>query len=100
LATFHGSFTSNGYDPSNTAVLDGSPSGSGAKIEYPLDGALFPANLGPNTVHVVRNGNAPSARLRFEAEGVDVSWYGQCETGMPGAGCYVTLPVPFSALII
>jgi hypothetical protein len=107
IASFKGSFTGDGYDSSATPSLDGTASGNGATIAYPLDGSLFPSNLGPIYVQITKpNASATSARLHFTAgDSVDITWYGRCETtdangALPGTGCYVKLPVDFTALFI
>ena len=105
IANFTGSFTAPGYNPDATPSLDGAASGA-AQIAYPLDGALFPSNMGPIYVHITKPTAATSARLKFQAEAVDINWYGPCEaadaTGMPwpGTGCYVRLPLEFTQLFI
>jgi hypothetical protein len=102
LAQFSGNFIGTGFDPGAQATLDGQASGS-AQIAYPLDGALFPKNLGPIYVHIVKTGTPTSARLQFSADGVDIRYYGPCESdpvNLPGAGCYVKLPLEVSQLFV
>jgi hypothetical protein len=78
--------------------LDGSPSGT-TTIAYPLDGSLFPANLGPIQVQTTTGGT--SARINFQtgSGNVNVNFYGNCETG-PGTGCYVTIPLALTQLLV
>lgn len=99
IATFTGTYPNNVPDGARQS-LDGSPSGS-ATIAYPVDGALFPKNLGPIYVHIAKAGTA--ARLSFQGRGLDVTWYGMCESdpmNLPGSGCYVKLPLDFTQLFI
>jgi len=107
IATFQGTFAGDGFDNGAKGTLDGNPSGS-VQLTYPLDGALFPSNLGPIFVQITKNGNASSARLRFTVDPgiIDITWYGKCETTdsngstLPGTGCYVKLPLDFTKLFI
>jgi hypothetical protein len=107
IASFTGSVTAPGFDPSAQPGLDGTPSGGAVSIAYPLDGAIFPPNLSPIYVHVSKSGNQTMARLNFAANNVNVNYYGTCETADPtsgladpGPGCYVKLPLSFTQLFI
>jgi hypothetical protein len=106
-AVFSGGFTCTDFDTSGSCAsfstgtettLDGTPSGT-TTIAYPLDGSLFPANLGPIQVQTTTSGT--SARINFQTTSgnVNVNFYGSCEAG-PGPGCYVTIPVAFTQLLI
>ena len=98
-ATFSGNFYGNGFNQGSASKLDGSSSGQ-ATIAYPLDGAIFPSNFGPITIQIQRPGSEDLARLAWSGDGLDVKYYGTCEAGAPGAGCYVTLPVMFTGLFV
>jgi hypothetical protein len=98
-ATVAASLVGAAFDPAVTATLDASPAGE-ARIEYPLDGSLFPSNLGPIVVHVT-GGARSIARLELAGGGVDVRWYDVCladPTQAPGPGCYVELPLALTRL--
>jgi hypothetical protein len=98
-ATLAASLAGAAFDPAVTATLDATPAGE-ARIEYPLDGSLFPSNLGPIVVHVT-GGARSIARLELAAGGADVKWYDVCLTDpaqAPGPGCYVQLPPAITAL--
>jgi hypothetical protein len=82
----------------NKTVLDGSTSGS-AQLAYPLDKTLFPANLTPIYAQIQTSGGA-IARLNFQGTGVNINFYGNCEAGMPGSGCYVKMPLTLTRLFI
>lgn len=94
--TLSGAERAEGIDDATAAKLD-APVGAGAKttIAYPTEGALFPANLNPLTVHVRKTVDAQSVvRLSLKAgDLVDFQYYAPCEDG-PNAtlGCYVSLP--------
>ncbi len=45
--------------------------------------------------------NGMYARLHFEQEGqLNINFYGLCETGMPGTGCYVKMPLSLTRLFV
>ena len=95
-ATFKGSFFGTGFNTANQGKLDGSPSGSQITLAYPLDHAIFPYNFGAVTIQVPKPGNQDIARLSWVGDGLDFTYYGTCEAGQPGSGCYVTLPGAFA----
>ncbi len=69
-------------------------------IAYPLEGAIFPANLGDVEVHVTKTHPSQSlARLWFVGTHIDLSMYGRCVAIAGSAdGCAVTIDralVPF-----
>ncbi|HVV16392.1 MAG TPA: hypothetical protein VHH90_04245 [Polyangia bacterium] len=113
VATFSGNFTCNDFDKSggcaafdtgSESKLDSGASGS-TTIQYPLDGSLFPSNLGPIQVHIASPGSV--ARLNFKTSrtnNVNLNYYGACETGPnnPNASgnCYVTIPVALTQLLV
>jgi hypothetical protein len=102
VARFQGSFNDGSIPGGAKTSLDGNPAGA-ATIAYPLDGALFPSNLGPIWVHVTKNSGATAARLEFKTDAIDIMYYGPCETdpvNLPGPGCYVQLPLSFTQLLI
>lgn len=80
--------------------LDGTPSGDKVSIAYPLNAAIFPSNFGPITVHVARPGSQDLARLSWENQGLTLHYYARCETGQPGNGCYITLPLDFASVLV
>jgi hypothetical protein len=99
VATLAASAAGAAFDPAVTATLDAAPAGE-ARIEYPLDGSLFPSNLGPVVVHVTGGARA-IARLELAGGGADVRWYDVCLTDpaqAPGPGCYVQLPPAITGL--
>ncbi len=70
----------------NQSTLDGGPSGS-TTIAYPLNGSLFPSNLGPIQIQSTNGGT--TARINFQtmqSSNVSINYYAACETGS-------TLPV-------
>jgi hypothetical protein len=79
------------------ADLDGTPGAGGAPtIAYPLDGALFPYQLGPIEFQVVPTSTMQTeARIAFEGGGIDLKVYEPCVPIMaptiPNA-CTVTVP--------
>ena len=89
-----------GFPGTGKANLDGAPGGAAATLAYPLDHTLFPANLTPIYAHVGGATGATIARVQFEADGLALTYYGKCETGMPGTGCYVQLPQSATRLLI
>jgi hypothetical protein len=98
-----GAFFGPGFIKGDVAKLDGAPgAGSTTTIAYPLDGALFPANFGPITVHVTKASSSQTlARLRWSGDGVDVRYYADCEAD-PGSatGCFVTIPLWFTSPLV
>jgi hypothetical protein len=98
-----GSFASLGCTFNGSqSTLDGSPSGS-TTIAYPLDGSLFPSNLGPIQIQSTNGGT--SARINFQtlnSSNVSINYYAACETGstLPGSGCYVTLPLQLTEMLV
>jgi hypothetical protein len=112
-ASLTASFTGSIFDPgfnqqnNNKTALDGPPSGS-TTIAYPLDHSLFPGNLGPIYAQMNASGTNGIARLRFEANGLDISYYANCVTSddtnnndaFPGSGCYVKMPLTLTQLFI
>ncbi len=100
--TLSGPTFAGGLAPSDGAKLDGTPNGSGTPaIAYPLAGSLFPSNLAPVTVHVVKTAPTQAiARLAFTAAPLlALDYYAPCEPG-PNAqtACYVTLPPAVTSL--
>jgi hypothetical protein len=100
IATYSGDIVADGFPGTGKANLDGTPGGAAATLAYPLDHTLFPANLTPIYAHVGGATGGTIARLRFEADGLGLNYYGKCETGMPGTGCYVQLPQSATRLLI
>jgi WD40-like Beta Propeller Repeat len=97
-ANFSGDNFGTGFNSSDKAKLDGSPSGS-VSVAYPLDGAIFPRNFGAVTFHIPKTGAQDIARLAFTGDGLDIKHYGLCEPG-PGGGCYVTFPSALTGLFL
>jgi hypothetical protein len=100
-ATFNGSRAADGLDPGVPAALDATPNGSPTSIAYPLDGSVFPPNLSPVQVHVVRTSpQQVFARINFSSEDVvNFNYYATCQPGV-GNGCYVDLPLDITQLFI
>jgi Tol biopolymer transport system component len=106
VANVTGSVTGTGFPAGDQTSLDGPATTGAADIKYPLDGALFPRNWGAVTVQIARTNPAQtSARIAITGAGVDIKYYGACETApnstAPTAaggptGCYVTLPSAFT----
>ncbi|HVY36459.1 MAG TPA: hypothetical protein VHM31_00945 [Polyangia bacterium] len=113
VATFSGNFTCSDFDKSGGCAafdtgsegkLDNNASGT-TTIQYPLDGSLFPENLGPIQVHIATSGSI--ARLNFKTSrtnNVNLNYYGACETGASNpnssSNCYVTIPVTLTQLLV
>jgi WD40-like Beta Propeller Repeat len=101
VANVTGSIMASGFPAGDQTSLDGTATPGAADIKYPLDGALFPGNWGAVTVQIAKtNPGQTSARIAIAGTGVDIKYYGGCETA-PGsaAGCYVTLPSAFTATL-
>jgi len=76
--------------------LDGTPAGAAPTVAYPLDGALFPYQLGPIEFQVVPTSPSQTeARIAFEGDTIDLTVYEPC-VPIPSAaiagGCTVTVP--------
>jgi hypothetical protein len=76
--------------------LDGTPSGGTPIIAYPLDGALFPYQLGPIEFQVgPTSASQTEARIAFEGDNVDLKVYELCTPiatpTIPNA-CTITVP--------
>src|SRR6187455_585086 len=98
--TFTGDVVGDGVSGTAKSSLDRTPGGTAATLAYPLDHTVFPANLTPIYVQVSGGSSATAARLRFEADGVAINYYGKCETGMPGGACNVKLPPALTRLLV
>ena len=76
--------------------LDGTPSGTGPTIAYPLDGALFPYELGPIEFQVVPTSSAQTeARIAFEGDNIDLKVYEPCvpiQAPTMANACTITVP--------
>ena len=106
MANVTGTITGMSFPAGAQTSLDGSAAPGAATIKYPLDGALFPANWGAVTVQIATTDPAQtSARIAIAGTGIDIKYYGACETGPNSAaptasgnapGCYVTLPSEFT----
>jgi hypothetical protein len=99
-ASYSGDVVGDGVPAGAKTALDGTPGGTAGKLAYPLDHTLFPSNLTPIYAQISGGTNPTAARLRFEATGLALNYYGKCETGMPGTGCYVKLPLAVTRLFI
>ena len=76
--------------------LDSASAGSGPRIVYPLDGALFPSNFAPLDFQVVASAATQTvARLAFEGDLIDLKVYAPC-TPIPSPaianGCRLSIP--------
>jgi len=76
--------------------LDGTPSGAAPTIAYPLDGSLFPYQLGPIAFQVVPTTAAQTvARITLKGDNIDLNVYEPCvpilEPTIPNA-CTITVP--------
>jgi hypothetical protein len=83
--------------------LDGTPSGAAPTIAYPLDGALFPFQLGPIEFQVVPTSAAQTeARIAFESPNIDLKVYEPCvpitTPTIPNA-CAITVPSDLEPLL-
>jgi hypothetical protein len=83
--------------------LDGTPSGAAPTIAYPLDGALFPFQLGPIEFQVVPTSAAQTeARIAFESPNIDLKVYEPCvpivNPTIPNA-CTITVPSDLEQLL-
>lgn len=94
-ATLSADFLGPGFPMASASKFDTAPSGSQVTVAYPLDGAIFPSNFGV-TVQVPKSSGQDLARLNWSGDGLDLRYYGMCETG-PGSGCYVTVPSSFAS---
>ncbi|AUX47661.1 uncharacterized protein SOCE26_091830 [Sorangium cellulosum] len=75
------------------AALDGAPEASSApSIVYPLDGALFPANIGAVEVQVSKAGASQAVgSIEFSGDFIDFRIVGACDA-IPGTdGCAMVL---------
>lgn len=76
-----GDLSAEGAPADAPARLGGAVSASAARpaIAYPLEGAIFPANLGDTEVHVTKSDASQSiARLWFSGTLIDLSMYATC----------------------
>jgi hypothetical protein len=83
------------------AKLDATPSGAAPVIAYPLDGSLFPYQLGDLAFQVVPSASGQSvARVAFEGDAIDIKVYAPC-TPIPSAAmagaCSIALPAALEA---
>jgi hypothetical protein len=83
--------------------LDGAPAGGSPTIAYPLDGALFPYQLGDLAFQVVPSASGQSvARVAFEGDAIDLKVYAPCtpiaSAAMAGA-CSIALPAALEATL-
>jgi hypothetical protein len=83
--------------------LDGMPSGTGPTIAYPLDGALFPYQLGPIEFQVVPTTPMQTeARIAFEGDNIDLKVYEPCVAiptpTIPNA-CAITVPANLEPIL-
>ena len=83
--------------------LDGTPSGAAPTIAYPLDGALFPYQLGPIEFQVVPSvATQTEARIAFEGDTIDLQVYEPC-VPIPAAtianACSITVPSDLETLL-
>ena len=78
------------------ADLDGTPGGGSPTIAYPLDGALFPAQLGPIEFQVVpTSATQTEARIAFEGDNIDLKVYAPCNAIANATfanACTITVP--------
>jgi hypothetical protein len=83
--------------------LDGTPSGAAPTIAYPLDGALFPYQLGPIEFQMVpSNASQTEARIAIEGDNIDLKVYALCVPITAPAianGCTVTIPSALETLL-
>lgn len=91
-----GSVVAPGVGPSVQPGLDAPTAGTGPKIVYPLDGALFPANFAPLDFQVVASAPTQTmGRLAFEGDLIDLKVYAPC-TPIANAtlanACRLTIP--------
>lgn len=99
IGRIEGAVMAPGFPATDQAALDGPATPGPATIRYPLDKALFPANWGPVTVQVDRT-DQTSARIAMSGPGVDIKYYGLCETGAGiQTGCHVTLPTSLTTAL-
>lgn len=91
-----------GAPPGASAALDGAPEAASAPaIAYPLDGALFPSNIGEVEVHV-RKGSAGQRVGRIEIVGdlIDLRLVGACEPLPDEGGCAMALPAEVVPMLV
>jgi len=86
------------FSTSTEPTFDNATSGS-TSIAYPIDNALFPANLGPIQVQMTTPGSAARITFSTPSGNVNANFYGSCEPA-PGNGCSVTLPLAFTTKLI
>ena len=83
-----------------SAMLDGTPSGTGPTIAYPLDGALFPYHFGDLAFQVVPTAGQTIARVNFTGDAIDFNVYAPCtpiaNAAVSGA-CSIALPADLEA---
>ncbi|MGK3999405.1 TolB family protein [Sorangium sp. So ce1024] len=91
-----------GAPPGAGELLDGTPEAASAPaIAYPLDGALFPSNIGSVEVHV-RRGSASQRAGRIEITGdfIDLQLVGACEPIPDTDGCAMALPADLVPMLV
>jgi hypothetical protein len=80
----------------DTTKLGGTPSGSAPQIAYPLDGALFPAQLGDLAFQVVPSATSQTlGRIAFAGDLVDLDVYAPCTSianATQAGACSLAIP--------
>jgi hypothetical protein len=80
----------------DTTKLDGTPGSGSPQIAYPIDGALFPFQLGDLAFQVIPSASGQNlGRIAFEGDVIDLKVYGPCRpipsATTPGA-CAIPIP--------
>lgn len=91
-----------GAPPGAGELLDGAPEATSAPaIAYPLDGALFPSNIGSVEVQVRRASAAQRAgRIEIKGDFIDLRLVGACEPIPDTGGCAMALPADLVPMLV
>ncbi|WP_438016221.1 hypothetical protein WMF18_36060 [Sorangium sp. So ce315] len=91
-----------GAPPDAAELLDGTPEAASAPaIAYPLDGALFPSNIGSVEVQVRRASAAQRAgRIEITGDFIDLRLVGACEPIPDTDGCAMALPADLVPMLV
>ena len=74
-----GSVVVSGVSSGAQTGLDSTSAGTGPRIAYPLDGALFPSNFAPLDFQIIASASSQSvARLAFAGDLIDLKVYAPC----------------------
>ncbi|WP_433930315.1 hypothetical protein AB3662_40595 [Sorangium cellulosum] len=91
-----------GAPPGASEALGGAPEAASAPaIAYPLDGALFPSNIGSVELQVRRAGAGQRVgRIEISGDFIDLRLVGACDPIPDADGCAMALPADLVPLLV